>query len=897
MFKKLLFLVVMLLPALSAQPFGQANSSFTAKFTETTVAALPASGNWVGRIFIVTDGDAASLCGTGSSTKRAFCTWDGDSWEPFVAVSSGGSEINDLEGTAPTAILTTEIPIGTGAGTLAFAPLSGDATMSNTGVVTVVDDLHAHTGTSISALDTADVTTGTWADARVAVGNVTQHVASIDHNALLNFSATKHIDHAASATSAFVQDGGVTALTCGASNQGRMQILDAGTLQVCDGAVTSVLRTFTAGAHTSEINDLTAAVTWANVPDANITVGSVTQHIASIDHDATLNFVAGEHVDHTASATTNFVQDGGVTSLTCGASNQGRMQVLDDGTLQICDGATTSVLRSLSAGAGSGDFVGPASSTDNAFVRFDLATGKLGQNSLATLDDNGFPTWGIGTTTGWARTTGGAGDTGASSHVIEGGDVSGENANLGLVSGEGDASYIGPSGDGVAGHVQLSPTLITADSTDWVVTQANATCVDSVGTDSYACAPAPSIGAYVDGHKYRFKAGTANTGAATLALNGLSALAINKHNDQALETGDIEAGQWVEVVYNGTDLEMVSQKAVDDGGAETNSLETLTTGIQTTEIPIGTAANTLAFAALSGDATMSNTGAVTLAATITRDTEWDTLAEINAATTDDDAAGLAATNAFTGTPTFSNATYSALFTGGNVGLGTATPNASSVLDLTSTTGALLIPRMTTTQRNALTAVNGMLIYDSTLNGLQGYKGGAWGTLGGASSQIHFAPEDASFPITSSAALQCVESSATAPRPKWCEVLFTTGERVMWSGRLPENFATATTATLGVMYKMVSATTNNVEWTAAIACITPGDAQDSDANAFATNNVSADDAIPGTAGYIAEHTWSLTNTDSCAANDLFSVYLERSTPTGTDATGEVELVNFYLEFTP
>lgn len=40
-------------------------------------------------------------------------------------------------------------------------------------------------------------------------------------------------------------------------------------------------------------------------------------------------------------------------------------------------------------GAGSGDVVGPASSTDNALVRFDGTTGKIIQNSTATLDDNG----------------------------------------------------------------------------------------------------------------------------------------------------------------------------------------------------------------------------------------------------------------------------------------------------------------------------------------------------------------------------------------------------------------------------------------------------------------------------------------------------------------------------
>ena len=51
----------------------------------------------------------------------------------------------------------------------------------------------------------------------------------------------------------------------------------------------------------------------------------------------------------------------------------------------------------------------------------------------------------------------------------------------------------------------------------------------------------------------------------------------------------------------------------DAGGAETNSLETICTGIATTEIPIGTAADTVVYAALSGEATMANNGAVTIA--------------------------------------------------------------------------------------------------------------------------------------------------------------------------------------------------------------------------------------------------------------------------------------------
>ncbi len=51
-------------------------------------------------------------------------------------------------------------------------------------------------------------------------------------------------------------------------------------------------------------------------------------------------------------------------------------------TFQVYNGAN-------GAGGGSGDVAGPASSTDNAIARFDGATGKVIQNSLATLDDVG----------------------------------------------------------------------------------------------------------------------------------------------------------------------------------------------------------------------------------------------------------------------------------------------------------------------------------------------------------------------------------------------------------------------------------------------------------------------------------------------------------------------------
>lgn len=56
----------------------------------------------------------------------------------------------------------------------------------------------------------------------------------------------------------------------------------------------------------------------------------------------------------------------------------------------------------------------------------------------------------------------------------------------------------------------------------------------------------------------------------------------------------------------------------------------------------------------------------------------------------------------------------------NVGIGTTSPSSSAALEINSTTGALLLPRMTTAQRNSLSQVEGMIIYNTDFSKFQGY---------------------------------------------------------------------------------------------------------------------------------------------------------------------------------
>lgn len=108
----------------------------------------------------------------------------------------------------------------------------------------------------------------------------------------------------------------------------------------------------------------------------------------------------------------------------------------------------------------------------------------------------------------------------------------------------------------VAGGTAAKLFATPADTADAVQSSSWVYAVDASGTDTYVATLTPAITSYVSGQRFIVKVATANTGAATCNFSGLGAKTIKKFNDQDLETGDIEAGQIIDLIYDGTNLQL-----------------------------------------------------------------------------------------------------------------------------------------------------------------------------------------------------------------------------------------------------------------------------------------------------------------------------------------------------
>ena len=171
-------------------------------------------------------------------------------------------------------------------------------------------------------------------------------------------------------------------------------------------------------------------------------------------------------------------------------------------------------------------------------------------------------------------------------------------------------------------------------------------CSDAGSTDAYACNLPVALSGYTTGQRYLFKANTANTGAATINFNSLGAVTIKKVAGGIttdLADNDIRAGQWVLLLYDGTNMQMASNLgnalgrtlvAADIPAALANTTSVNGTTIPSSKTLMDTTTSVLAaqMPALTGDCTTS-AGAVATTCTKTNGSSFGNAATKNVGTT------------------------------------------------------------------------------------------------------------------------------------------------------------------------------------------------------------------------------------------------------------------------
>lgn len=148
------------------------------------------------------------------------------------------------------------------------------------------------------------------------------------------------------------------------------------------------------------------------------------------------------------------------------------------------------------------------------------------------------------------------------------------------------------------------------------------------GTDTITGTLSPAITAYATGQRFSFVSAGANTGAVTINLNSVGAKSITKKGTTALAAGDIPSGAMVEMVYDGTQFQIInigtmlvtadigsSVQAYDADTLKADTSDTLTAGFKDTVYDNGTqSSGTLTPDAANGNSQkFVNGGAFTLA--------------------------------------------------------------------------------------------------------------------------------------------------------------------------------------------------------------------------------------------------------------------------------------------
>lgn len=131
-------------------------------------------------------------------------------------------------------------------------------------------------------------------------------------------------------------------------------------------------------------------------------------------------------------------------------------------------------------------------------------------------------------------------------------------------------------------HTGVNPTSGTGATTEYLasgaaVAQSNAYATTTGSANAYVLTLTPAVAAYAAGQRFQFKANFSNTAAATIAVSGLTATAIQK-SGAALVADDIVSGNVVEITHDGTQFQLLSRRNVAAANTWTG-IQTFSSGI------------------------------------------------------------------------------------------------------------------------------------------------------------------------------------------------------------------------------------------------------------------------------------------------------------------------------
>ena len=91
------------------------------------------------------------------------------------------------------------------------------------------------------------------------------------------------------------------------------------------------------------------------------------------------------------------------------------------------------------------------------------------------------------------------------------------------------------------------------------------TFLTAAGTDTITATVSPSLTAYAVGQTFKFIAAATNTGAVTINISSLGAKSILKNGATALSAGELVSGSMYQIVYDGTQFQLIGAGGVSAG--------------------------------------------------------------------------------------------------------------------------------------------------------------------------------------------------------------------------------------------------------------------------------------------------------------------------------------------